>query len=258
VTRRPARLPGPPVRAVLFDYGHTLVTFERPGDALLVAYRAVEATLRRRLPYGATVPDAAGLVAGVHDRVDAAVAGHDATGALDEIELEPVYRDAYAALCGAPPDDDLLDEIIRLEQRAWFDGVRTMPGAIPTLQALRAAGLRVGLCSNAPYHAATLREQLEHVGLAPLLDAVALSSDAGRRKPAPELFARALDDLGVAAEASVHVGDRLREDVEGAQTAGLRAVWLRDGDVNGAGEGADAIVDRLDEVVPLLLGAAPI
>jgi HAD superfamily hydrolase (TIGR01549 family) len=256
VTPRPARLAGPPVRAVLFDYGRTLVTFSRPGNALLEAYGQVEALLRRRLPAGVRVPDAADLIRGVHDHVDTAVADHDATATLDEIRLEPVYRDAYARLCGVVLGDDLLDEVIRLEQRAWFDGVRPVPDAIPTLRTLRTAGLRVGLCSNAPYDAAVLREQLDHVGLASLLDAVTLSSDAGRRKPAPELFRQALADLGVVAGDAVHVGDRLREDVGGARAAGLRGVWLApDTGVEGGAIEADAVIDSVADIVPLILGA---
>jgi HAD superfamily hydrolase (TIGR01509 family) len=257
MTPRPARLPGPPVRAVLFDYGHTLATFSRPGSALLQAYGDIGATLRGRLKGATAIPGATELLAGVHDRIEVAVAEHDASGTLDEIRLEPAYCAAYVQLCGAAPDDDLLDELIRIEQRAWFAGVRLAPGALPMLEGLRAAGLCIGLCSNAPYHAATMREQLDHVGLMPLLDAVTLSSDAGRRKPAPELFRQALVDLGVAADDAVHVGDRVLEDVGGARSAGLRAVWL----TSGAGAGGpavepDAIIDSLADVLPLLLGAS--
>ena len=254
MTPRPARLPGTPVRAVLLDYGGTLVTFARPGAALADAYGEIARTLARRLPPGARIPAPEDLLAGVHDRVEAAVAEHDARRALEEIDLEPVYRDAYAALCGAAPDGGLLDEVVRLEQRAWFAGVRVDPDAVSTLTALRGAGLRVGLCSNAPYHAATLREQLDAVGLAGLLDAAVLSSDAGRRKPARELFDAALAALGARAHDAVHVGDRLAEDVEGARAAGLRTVWLAPSTADAAGSSADAVVARLCDLVPLLLG----
>jgi putative hydrolase of the HAD superfamily len=60
-------------------------------------------------------------------------------------------------------------------------------------------------------------------------DAVLASAAEGVAKPDPELFRRALRRLGVATGA-VHVGDRWREDVEGAGAAGVRAVLLaRDG-----------------------------
>ena len=254
MTPRPARLPGPPVRAVIFDYGGTLATFERPDAAIAAAYAAIARTLAARLPPGSAVPGPETLVAGVHDGVDAAFARHAASGSLDEIDLEPVYRDAYARLCGVAPDRDLLLELVRLEQRAWFAGVRPAPDAVATLAALRAAGLRTGLCSNAPYHAPTLHEQLAAAGLAGHIDAALFSSEIGRRKPAPEPFAAVLAALDVGATAAVHVGDSLREDVGGARAASLRAVWLAPGNARAQSSSADAVVTRLCDLVPLLLG----
>jgi len=56
-------------------------------------------------------------------------------------------------------------------------------------------------------------------------------------KPDPEPFRRALDDLGVAPERAVHVGDSLATDVAGAARAGLRAIRLRtDPEAESAGE----------------------
>lgn len=48
-------------------------------------------------------------------------------------------------------------------------------------------------------------------------------------KPAPWLFAAALDQLGVAPQAALMVGDRLETDILGAQQAGLRAALVLTG-----------------------------
>lgn len=48
-------------------------------------------------------------------------------------------------------------------------------------------------------------------------------------KPEPDFFRLALDDLGVAAEEAVMVGDDLLADIGGAQAAGLTAVQVRTG-----------------------------
>jgi putative hydrolase of the HAD superfamily len=64
------------------------------------------------------------------------------------------------------------------------------------------------------------------------------SSDVGVRKPSPEIFLRALGELGVAADRALFVGDRLRQDVGGAHGVGMRAVqamWYR------AEEGEDEV-----------------
>ena len=99
------------------------------------------------------VPPAATLLAEVHDRVEAAVARHEASGDLSEIDAVAEERRAYAAL-GLRLSDELLDEVTALAQRAWWEGVAVSPATVATLEELRRRGLRLGLCSNAPYRAA--------------------------------------------------------------------------------------------------------
>ena len=52
----------------------------------------------------------------------------------------------------------------------------------------------------------------------------------GGASPTAEIFERALDALGVSAEAALFVGDRLDEDVRGAAELGMttvQALWFR-------------------------------
>jgi putative hydrolase of the HAD superfamily len=102
-----------------------------------------------------------------------------------------------------------------------------------------------------------MRDQLDRLGLLPLLDAAVFSSAVGWRKPSPRIFERALAELGSRPPDTVMVGDRGREDVAGAHAAGMRAVLLREHRVDPAGEAlADAVLDRLRDLLPLL-DAAP-
>jgi putative hydrolase of the HAD superfamily len=251
VTSRPPR--GTPVRAVLFDYGLTLITFSRPVDALRVAYERIAAMLPGEW-------DAEHLLDLVHDRVDARVAAHESAGELHELDIHAAHREAYAEL-GADLDDATLDRAMQIEQEAWWEGVHLAPDVAGTLAALRRDGLRVGVCSNAPYRPGSMRDQLVHVGLLPLIDSATFSGEVGWRKPSPRIFAAALDALGADAATTVMVGDRVREDVEGAHAAGMRAVRLRehhdDPAAGGVDEPADALLDRLADL-PSLLGSARI
>jgi putative hydrolase of the HAD superfamily len=52
------------------------------------------------------------------------------------------------------------------------------------------------------------------------------SMDVGHAKPRPEIFAAAVETLGVAPNEILHVGDNERTDVRGALAAGFRAVRL--------------------------------
>jgi putative hydrolase of the HAD superfamily len=243
----PKGLADAPVTAVLFDYGLTLMTYTRPTQALHRAYSRIAATV------GDNHWDADALLAAVHDRVAARVEAHEATGSLEEIDITAAHRDAYADL-GITLDTQQLDDAMREEQVAWWEGIHVAPDTVPTLHTLRSAGLRLGICSNAPYRPASMREQLQHVGLLPLVDAAVFSGEVGWRKPASQIFEAALHALGSEPETTVHVGDRVREDVDGAHAAGMRAVRIRQHhDDPDPDERADAVIDRLADL-PALLG----
>jgi putative hydrolase of the HAD superfamily len=250
----PASFLGAPVDAVLFDYGLTLVTHTRPEAALQRAYARIAATLPPHPGGGGWDVDA--LLARVHDRVDDVLAEHEASGRLEEVDVYAVQHAAYQEL-GVRLDRDALDAAMEIEQRAWWEGLRVGPGTVATLQALRRAGLRLGICSNAAYRSASMRAQLAHAGLLPLVDAAVFSSEVGWRKPSPRIFAAALEALGAAAEGTVMVGDRVAADVDGAHAAGLRAIRLREHyDDPDPGGHADATLDRLADL-PAMLGVDP-
>ncbi len=219
-----AAFAGAPVDAVLFDYGGTLVTVSRPHDELLAAYADIARLLAEA---GHTPPPAPALLSQVHDRVDAECGRHRDGATLREFDVSAAARSAYAGL-GITLDDSLLDEVLRVEQRAWRSGVVARPGAAATLDTLRRAGLRTGLCSNAPYRLQSMHEQLQHCGLRDRLDGVTFSAGVGWRKPDARIFHAALASLGATAARTVMVGDSEAEDVAGARGLGMRCVLLQE------------------------------
>jgi putative hydrolase of the HAD superfamily len=96
----------------------------------------------------------------------------------------------------------------------------------PVLRQLDAAGVRIGLISNSHRCLASFQSHFELEGL--IAGAVS-SSEHGLMKPHPSIFRAALNLVNVPAERSVMVGDNVRQDVEGALAAGMRAVLLHRG-----------------------------
>jgi HAD superfamily hydrolase (TIGR01549 family) len=93
--------------------------------------------------------------------------------------------------------------------------------ALPVLDELRAAQLRIGLVSNG------IRDLSEFVAHHRLdVHAVVDSRTHGRVKPHPTIFQAALDRLGVDVADAVMVGDSLEEDIEGARALGMRAILI--------------------------------
>ena len=133
-------------------------------------------------------------------------------------------REAMARVCGAL-------ELSPLGEEAWPRFLQAFasvpferyvhPDAIPLLQELKRRGFVVGAISD---WEATLPDLLAALGIAPHLDALAVSEIVGVTKPHPRLFREALRQAGVAPEASVHVGDWYELDVAGARAAGMQAL----------------------------------
>lgn len=237
-----------PVAGALFDYGETLAGFERPDAALAEAYERIREQLQQQ---GLQPPLAETLLHDVHDRVEEEFDRHCRSGNLEEINLVDVARRAYADL-GLRLTAAELDTYLRMEQEAWWTGVHIRPDAISTLEALRAAGIRVGLCSNAPYRVRSMHDQLAHFGLRQHLDAVTFSGEVGWRKPHERIFRAALSALGTSSGETVMVGDSERDDIAGAHAVGMRAVLYRPDTAACDTTEADAVISRLSDVVELL------
>jgi HAD superfamily hydrolase (TIGR01549 family) len=131
--------------------------------------------------------------------------------------------------------------------RAWEQAqhFELYDDALPTLAALRAHGLRLGLLSNT---ARDLDLFVAHHRLD--VDAVLTSGTHGKTKPHETIFRRMLGLLGVDAADAVMVGDTLEDDVEGALAVGMRALLL-----DRAGRYPD-VPERLDDLraLPAVLG----
>jgi putative hydrolase of the HAD superfamily len=130
---------------------------------------------------------------------------------------------------------------------AW----RVDPDAHALLAALRARALTILVVSNFDTR---VRGVLAALGLAPLVDRVTISSEAGAAKPDPTIFTRAFAGLLLAPGDVVHVGDTVREDLRGARAAGVRVLLIGGGAL--AAEAPDAVVvARLGDVADRLADA---
>lgn len=88
-----------------------------------------------------------------------------------------------------------------------------LPGALDTVEALRARGLVLAVVANWDI---SLVERLAPLGLP-----VVTSAEAGAAKPDPRIFALALERLAVPPGRALHVGDS-DADAEGARRIGMQ------------------------------------
>ena len=126
-----------------------------------------------------------------------------------------------------------------------------LPGA---WQMLRAMSRRVTLAVISDTGFASGRAQdrlLEKDGARKFFAATIYSMDVGHAKPRPEIFAAAVETLGMPAHEILHVGDNERTDVRGALAAGFRAIRL---DVvrNGGPSEAEFVARTFEELTDYL------
>ena len=131
----------------------------------------------------------------------------------------------------------------------YIDEVRPFPGARDLLMRTHGSGRRVVLASSAS------GEELEHyldlLDVRAIVDASTTIDDVQTSKPAPDIFATALERARVAAAEAIAVGDS-PYDVQSAGQAGIATVALRSGGFEEAALRKAGAVALYDDVAALL------
>jgi putative hydrolase of the HAD superfamily len=209
------------LRAVLFDWGDTLMAFAYDPELVEAGHRAGLAALGRD-----DLPESSAITTYFRETYEPLFW---IPGTLEEIEYPGLVRKLLGHF-GIDVSDEELDRYLEAEHTAW-EPSRVLGGTTHALlESLRGRGLKLGLVSNAFDPGPLLHRDLEQLGIAERIDFAVFSSELGKRKPHPAIFEQALDALGVRAEEAIFVGDRLYEDVQGADEVGMttvQALWFR-------------------------------
>jgi putative hydrolase of the HAD superfamily len=151
---------------------------------------------------------------------------------LESGEMPPEeFQVSFAKRLGVSESGGLIDRL--------FAGMKPDEAMLAAVRAARAGGLKTALLSNS-----WSLDQYDRDVLDELFDVSVISGEVGLHKPQPEIYALAIEQLGVAAEACVFIDD-LRENCEGAEAAGMQALRHRD---------AAATITQLEEMTGVVLG----
>ena len=104
------------------------------------------------------------------------------------------------------------------------DAWHVFEDVVPSLQILNARGIALGIISNWDDR---LRPLLKALRLDSYFRNITISCEAGAHKPSPIIFAKACSRLNTKREETLHIGDSLEMDCEGARGAGLQALLLQ-------------------------------
>jgi HAD superfamily hydrolase (TIGR01549 family) len=202
------------LKAVIFDYGNTLVEFGRMQ--IMFCDTALAGALEKH--FGK--PDLAKLHE-IRNRDRLAPYAGDPPEYRENNLVEISVR-LVRELYGTEPTPEALADILHARFETFVRVVQAPDYAPELLKKLRRR-YKLGILSNYPDGEA-IRESLTRIGLAPFFDAVVVSGDLGLVKPHPVPFITVLVALGVKAGHAVVVGDNWLADVQGAKRAGLRVI----------------------------------
>lgn len=192
-------------------------------------------------------------------------------GVLAEIGRSPVALDSVRAMVGegavamlargleatggadGHDPEALRPRFLEHYGRRLVRETRLFPGVAETLDALEARGCRLAVCTNKPEGLA--REVLEGLGMGERFGALVGGDTLPVRKPDARAVAKAVIGAGGGMDRAAMVGDS-RTDVVAARNADIPAVAVSYGyaQVPPYELGADAVVDRFDELPEALGG----
>ena len=145
-------------------------------------------------------------------------------------------------------------ELLTAYYEFWEPHTLTDPDVAPLWEGLRADGVRIGVLSNTIWPRAWHEGWFRRDGVDHLIDGDVYTSEIPWTKPSPLAFRAAMDAVGATDPARcVYVGDRLFDDVWGAQNAGMHAIHIPLSTIPahqvGHSEGVpDAVAHRLADV----------
>jgi HAD superfamily hydrolase (TIGR01509 family) len=217
-----------PYRAVLFDLFDTLVRFDRDrlplvrvnGRELRSSVGRLHEVLRVSAPHV--------TLEALHGALGESWKEAERLRAIDHREVAAPERFAHLFRClSLDPDacaPGLITTLIETHRRELAKAVDFPPHHRALLDELRAR-YRLAVVSNFDYTPTALAI-LREAGIAELFETIVVSDTVGWRKPAPAIFRRTLDHMGLEARETLFVGDRIDIDVAGARAVGMDSAWI--------------------------------
>jgi phosphoglycolate phosphatase len=204
------------------------------------------------------------LIDPLDDLTNAANASRQAVG-LEPLRRETVRRfvgDGLAAFMQRSVPAELIERATPVFKEHYAahltDHTRLYPGVKETLQRLHAAGCRMAVVSNKPTVFA--QRILSDLGLQPYLSVIFGGDSLPQRKPAPEPYLKALEQLGGTQEEgrrqALVVGDG-HQDIQSARAGGLAVCGV----LYGMGQPDDIralkpdyLIERIEELTAVVMG----
>ncbi len=145
----------------------------------------------------------------------------DTNGEVGTGALEALFHEV-----GVDTSSQLHFEALEHYFAQWNSHTFTDPDAQELLETLRGRGIRTAVLSNTMWPRAHHESVLARDGILHLFDYLLFTSETIAGKPHHSVFADVVYNLDVQVHEAAFVGDRLFDDIQGAQSIGMRGIWI--------------------------------
>lgn len=238
------------IRAVLFDYGGTLVHMERPWREVKVEAIRSEYKALQRSGLSLAYED-------YHKLNDSTFIRYTEMEAAEDRDIPDItkYRELIDGLFPTRPETWRAKVAATANRTFWAtvtENLTLRDDVRSSLESLRSMGVRMSVVSN-HHNAESLSAHLKSLQISKYFSHVLASSQMQFRKPDPRILRKSLSLLKTGRNEAVFVGDSREFDVAGAKRAGMRSILIvpgesDDGSPNPTGPEPDFIVHSLTEV----------
>lgn len=172
----------------------------------------------------------------------------DSLKSLVEVRVTDLVKDCFTTL-NLPGDGFVQEQFLEAYYRPITEQVAMVKDAPKVLDNLRSSGFKLALVSNTIFPGDFHRRELKRFGLFDFFDHLLFSCEVGFKKPHPVIFKKALEAVQVKPEEVIFIGDRLKEDIAGPKSLGMKAILkLREGRDHAEDIKPDAIVNYLSDI----------
>jgi putative hydrolase of the HAD superfamily len=139
-----------------------------------------------------------------------------------EISFQQQRRERLREVIDSTLNDEAADRIFARYLNGYESHWVLFDDVLPCFE--RLSTHRLGLITNGD--GILQRRKLAKTGITDKFDCIVISDECGYAKPDKEIFLYACELAGEDPKNSVHIGDRINLDAQGACNAGLRGIWL--------------------------------
>lgn len=97
------------------------------------------------------------------------------------------------------------------------------PDVIREINKIKSLGIKTALISNIDSDSNNIVDEL---GLSQIFDVTITSNEIGAAKPDPVIFNAALEQTGSIPENTIHIGDQILSDIQGALNSGIKPILI--------------------------------